>query len=442
MRRPSFIFIKYARRDIRISLAPLAYTKTYAVAAAAVLSITLVPILMAWFIRGHIPPEHKNPLNRLLAALYAPLIRMVLSAPRLILVAGLLLTLTILYPLSRLGSQFMPPLNEGTLLYMPVFQNPAVSIGEVGQVFAQTDRILKTFPEVKTVFGQAGRAQTATDQAPLPMFDTTVTLRRRSRWPAGMTLHGLQDAMTRALDIPGLSIVWTQPIKNRVDMVTTGLTTPLGIKIAGPRLSNLERLGQRIQAALQKVRGTQSAYASRVTGGRYIIVHTERTRAARYGLSVADVNQLVETVIGGTTVTTAVHGLRRFPVVLRYPRRLRQSLAALAASRVAAPGGAQVPLGQVARIRIESGPLMLTSDDGHLSSWVYIDLAPGTRITRYVARARRAIARSGALPTGYTVSWVGEYKVMRRADRRLELVVPALLLYFTFRRGRRWESFC
>ncbi|WP_297393688.1 CusA/CzcA family heavy metal efflux RND transporter [Acidiferrobacter sp.] len=419
--------------------APLAYTKTYAVAVAAVLSITLVPILMVWFIRGRIPPERKNPLNRFLAALYAPMIRMTLSAPRLILVAALLLTLTILYPLSRLGSQFMPPLNEGTLLYMPVFQNPAVSIGEVGQVLQQTDRILKTFPEVKTVFGQAGRAQTATDQAPLPMFDTTVTLRRRSRWPAGMTLRDLRDAMTRALDIPGLSIVWTQPIKNRVDMVTTGLTTPLGIKIAGPRLAVLAGLGRRIQGALQKVPGTESAYASRVTGGRYIVVHTDRARAARYGLSVADVNRLVETAIGGATLTTAVHGLRRFPVVLRYPRRLRQSLAALAASRVAAPGGAQIPLGQVARIRIEGGPPMLTSDDGRLSNWVYIDLAPGTSISQYVARAHRAIARSGALPAGYTVSWVGEYKVMRRADRRLELVVPAvlmliaLLLYFTFR---------
>ncbi|WP_297392072.1 efflux RND transporter permease subunit, partial [Acidiferrobacter sp.] len=244
--------------------------------------------------------------------------------------------------------------------------------------------------------------------------------------------------MTRALDIPGLSIVWTQPIKNRVDMVTTGLTTPLGIKIAGPRLAVLARLGRRIQGALQKVPGTESAYASRVTGGRYIVVHTDRARAARYGLSVADVNRLVETAIGGATLTTAVDGLRRFPVVLRYPRRLRQSLAALAASRVAAPGGAQVPLGQVARIRIESGPLMLTSDDGHLSSWVYIDLAPGTSISQYVARARHAIARDGALPAGYTVSWVGEYKVMRRADQRLELVIPAvliliaLLLYFIF----------
>ena len=418
---------------------PLAYTKTYAVAVAAVLSVTLVPILMAWFIRGHIPPENKNPLNRFVAAVYAPVIRMVLATPRLVLAAALLLTLTILYPLGRLGSQFMPPLNEGTLLYMPVIQNPSVSIGEVAQVLQQTDRILKTFPEVKTVFGQAGRAQTATDQAPLPMFDTTVTLRRPSRWPAGMTLHGLQDAMTRALDIPGISIVWTQPIKNRVDMVTTGLTTPLGIKIAGPRLAMLARLGHRIQAALQTVPGTESAYAARVTGGRYIVVRTNRARAARYGLSVADVNRLVATAIGGATLTTAVHGLRRFPVVLRYPRRLRQSLAALAASRVATPDGAQIPLGQLAQLRIEAGPPMLTSDNGQLSNWVYIDLAPGTGITQYVARARRAIAHAGALPAGYTTSWVGEYKIMRRADRRLEIVVPtvliliALLLYFTFR---------
>jgi Cu(I)/Ag(I) efflux system membrane protein CusA/SilA len=332
----------------------------------------------------------------------------------------------------------MPPLNEGTLLYMPVFQNPAVSIGEVSEVLQQTDRILKTFPEVKTVFGQAGRAQTATDQAPLSMFDTTVTLKGRRYWPPGLTLHGLQNAMTAALSIPGLSTVWTQPIKNRVDMVTTGLTTPLGIKVAGPRLAVLNRLGQKIQAALQKVPGTQSAYASRVTGGRYIVIHTDRDAAARYGLSVADVNRLVKTAIGGAVLTTAVDGLKRFPVVLRYPRRLRQSLSALMNSRIAAPSGAQIPLSQVARIRIEGGPPMLTSDDGHLNSWVYIDTAPGTSISRYVREAKEAIAHSGPLPTGYTLSWVGEYQVMQHATKRLEVVVPAvilliaLLLYFHF----------
>ncbi len=420
--------------------APLAFTKTYAVAAAAIISITIVPVLMAWFIRGRIPAEHKNPVNRFFSALYAPLIHLALKAPRLVLAAAFVLALTLLYPLHRLGSQFMPPLNEGSLLYMPVFQNPAVSIGEVAQVLQQTDRILKTFPEVKTVFGQAGRAQTATDQAPLSMFDTTVTLQPRRMWPAGLSERRLQEEMTARLDIPGLSVVWTQPIKNRVDMVTTGLTTPLGIKIAGPDLAVLNRLGRRLQAALQKVPGTASAYASRVTGGRYIVIHTNRAQAARYGLTVAAVNRFVATAVGGQAVTTVVAGLKRFPVVVRFPRRLRQSLSALLAGRVGAPGGAQIPLGQVARIRIEGGPPMLTSDDGRLNNWIYIDLSPGTSTSGYVQRAKEAIAHSMVMPPGYTLSWVGEYKVMQRAQRRLEVVVPAvilliaLLLYFTFRR--------
>ncbi|QQD73752.1 efflux RND transporter permease subunit [Acidithiobacillus ferrivorans] len=419
--------------------APLAFTKTFSVAAAALLSVTLVPILMAWFIRGRIRPENKNPLNRVLAFLYRPLIHAVLRAPWIILILALLLTATLFYPWNRLGSEFMPPLNEGTLLYMPIFQDPAVSIGEAAMVLQQTDRILKTFPEVKTVFGQAGRAQTATDQAPLSMFDTTVTLKEPDQWPVGMTIHKLQNKMNEALRIPGLSNVWTQPIKNRVDMVTTGLTTPLGIKVTGPDLDTLNRLGQELQTALQKISGTQSAYAARVTGGRYIVVHTDRRKAARYGLSVADVNRLVETAIGGKVLTTAVQGLERFPVVLRYPRELRQSLSTLMESRIATPDGAQIPLAQVADLRIEGGPAMLTSDNSRLNSWIYIDLKPGTNIGAYVPRAKAAIAKAVNLPGGYTVSWVGQYQIMQQTTKRLELVIPAvilliaLLLYFNFK---------
>ncbi|MHB8320929.1 MAG: efflux RND transporter permease subunit, partial [Acidithiobacillus sp.] len=394
--------------------APLAFTKTFSVAAAAMLSVTLVPILMAWFIRGRILPESKNPLNRVLAFLYRPVIHGVLRAPWIILVLALLLTATLYYPWNRLGSEFMPPLNEGTLLYMPVTQDPAVSIGQAAALLQQTDRILKTFPEVETVFGEAGRAQTATDQSPLSMFDTVVNLKNPDQWPAGMTMHKLQSKMNKALQVPGLSNIWTQPLKGRVDMLTTGLQTPLGIKIGGTDLDTLNRLGQDLQTVLRKVPGTQSAYAARVTGGRYIVVHTDRAKAARYGLSVADVNRLVETAIGGEILTTAVQGLERFPVDLRYPRELRQSLATLMESRIAAPDGAQIPLAQVADLRIEGGPAMLTSDNSRLNSWIYIDLKPGTNIGAYVPRAKAAIAKAVRLPGGYTVSWVGQYQVMEQ----------------------------
>ena len=419
--------------------APLAFTKTFSVAAAAMLSITVVPILMAWFIRGRILPENRNPLNRLSTFIYRPVIHAVLRAPWIILVLALLLTATLYYPWNRLGSQFMPPLNEGSMLYMPIFQDPAISVGEAAMILQQTDLILKTFPEVKTVFGQAGRAQTATDQAPLSMFDTTVTLKEPDQWPVGMTMHKLQNKVNKALRIPGLSNVWTQPIKNRVDMVTTGLTTPLGIKVEGPNLDTLNRLGQKLQVVLQKVPGTQSAYAARITGGRYIVIHTDRAKAARYGLSVADVNRLVETAIGGEVLTTAVQGLERFPVDLRYPRELRQSLSTLMESRIATPDGAQIPLAQVADLRIEGGSSMLTSDNSRLNNWIYIDLKPGTNIGAYVPRAKAAIAKAVHLPGAYTLSWVGQYQVMERAAKRLELVIPAvilviaLLLYFNFR---------
>ncbi|MGC8591949.1 efflux RND transporter permease subunit, partial [Acidithiobacillus sp.] len=419
--------------------APLAFTKTFSVAAAAILSVTLVPILMAWFIRGRILPESKNPLNRALAFLYRPVIHGALRAPWIMLVIALLLTATLYYPWNRLGSEFMPPLNEGTLLYMPVTQDPAVSIGQAAALLQQTDRILKTFPEVETVFGEAGRAQTATDQSPLSMFDTVVNLKNPDQWPAGMTMRKLQSKMNEALQIPGLSNIWTQPLKGRVDMLTTGLQTPLGIKVGGADLATLNHLGQELQTVLRKVPGTQSAYAARVTGGRYIVVHTDRAKAARYGLSVADVNRLVETAIGGEVLTTAVQGLERFPVDLRYPRELRQSLATLMESRIAAPGGAQIPLAQVADLRIEGGPAMLTSDNSRLNSWIYIDLKPGTNIGAYVPRAKAAIAQAVDLPGGYTLSWVGQYQVMEQAAKRLELVIPAvilliaLLLYFNFK---------
>ncbi|MBU2810944.1 efflux RND transporter permease subunit, partial [Acidithiobacillus thiooxidans] len=320
--------------------APLAFTKTFAIAAAAILAITLVPVLMAWFIRGNIPVERKNPLNRVLARWYRPVIHGVLQAPWMVVIGAVLVAATLVYPWQRLGTQLMPPLDEGTLLYMPVAQNPAISYGESAALLQLTDRIIKTFPEVKTVFGEAGRAQTATDQSPISMFDTVVTLKQPDHWPAHISMNKLRDQLNQALQIPGLSNNWTQPIKGRVDMLTTGLQTPLGLKITGQNLATLSLLGQKVQAVLQKVSGTQTAYAARVTGGRYIVVHTDRAAAARYGISVADVNRLVETAIGGKVLTTAVEGVQRFPVDLRYPRDRRQSLSALMDSRVAAPNGA------------------------------------------------------------------------------------------------------
>ncbi|MHB1544818.1 MAG: efflux RND transporter permease subunit [Gammaproteobacteria bacterium] len=418
---------------------PLAFTKTYSMAAAALLSVTLVPVLMAYFIRGRIAPERQNPLNRFLARLYRPVIALVLRYPWYVLGGGVLLLGSLVVPWTHLQSEFMPPLNEGTLLYMPISQDPSISIGETAYLLQLTDRILKKFPEVETVFGQAGRAQTATDTAPLSMFDTTVTLKNPSQWPRALTMHELEDQFNRALNLPGLSNIWTQPIQNRVEMLTTGLQTPLGIKVAGPNLGTLNRLGAEIQAAIQKLPGVRTVYSTKATGGHYIVIHTDRVAAARYGLSIADINRFVETAIGGEPVATAVNGLERFPIVLRYPRELRQSLSTLKASRVAAPSGAQIPLAELADIRIENGPPMLTSDNAQLNNWVYIDLKPGTGMGRFVRSAKRILTHALHLPPGYTLSWVGQYQVMQQADRRLRLLIPAvivlvaLLLYFNFR---------
>ncbi len=418
---------------------PLAFTKTYSMTAAALLSVTLVPILMAYFIRGRIAPEHRNPLNRVLARLYRPVISRALRYPWYVLGAGALLLGSVVVPWKYLQSEFMPPLEEGTLLYMPISQDPSISIGEAAYVLQLTDRILKKFPEVETVFGQAGRAQTATDTAPISMYDTTVTLKDPGKWPRALTMRELEDKLNRALNIPGLSNIWVQPIQNRVQMLTTGLQTPLGIKVAGPDLVTLNQLGADIQAAVEKLPGARTVYAAKAIGGRYIVIHTDRLAAARYGLSVADINRFVETAIGGETVATAVNGLERFPIVLRYPRELRQSLLALKASRVATPSGAQIPLAELADLRIEDGPPMLTSDNAQLNNWVYIDLKPGTGIGGFVHAAQRTLASTLRLPAGYTLSWVGQYQVMQQAAARLKLLIPAvivlvaLLLYFNFR---------
>lgn len=417
---------------------PLAFTKTYSMAAAALLSVTLVPILMAYFIRGRIAPEHKNPLNRLLARLYRPVIALALRYPWVVLGVGLLLLGSLVIPLNSLQSEFMPPLNEGTLLYMPISQNPSISIGEAAYLLQLTDRILKQFPEVKTVFGEAGRAQTATDTAPISMFDTVVTLKNPNHWPKQLSPHELEHKFNPALTIPGLTNIWTQPIQDRVTMLTTGLQTPLGIKVAGPDLDTLNRLGGDIQDALEKAPGISTVYATKAIGGRYFVIHPDRVAAAHYGLSVRQVNQLVETAIGGAPVATMVNGLERLPITLRYPRRMRQSLSALRASRVATPSGVEVPLAELAHIHIAAGPPMLTSDNAQLNNWVYITLSRAASIGTFMRAARKILGKTMHLPAGYTLSWVGQYQVMRKADKRLQLLIPAvialvaLLLYLNF----------
>ncbi|MEK8089119.1 efflux RND transporter permease subunit [Thermithiobacillus plumbiphilus] len=416
---------------------PLAFTKSYAMAAAAGLSVTLVPVLMGYFIRGRILPEHKNPLNRLLIAAYQPIINGVLRLRWLTILLAVLLLASAWYPLSRLGSEFMPPLNEGDFLYMPTTL-PSISIGEASFILQQTDKLIASVPEVARVFGKAGRAETATDPAPLSMFETTIQLKPESQWRAGMTIEKIKDELNRVVQFPGLANSWTMPIRTRIDMLATGIKTPIGIKIAGPDLQGIQRVGAQIEAVMKQQPGTVSAFAERVTGGRYIDIDIDRVAAARYGLNVADVQDMVRAAIGGENATRTVEGRERYPVNLRYPRALRQSLADLSASRVATPSGAQIPLGEVAKIRLVDGPSEIKSENARLNGWVYVDVGK-VDIGGYVARAKQAVAQEVKLPPGYSLIWSGQYEYMERAKARLQTVIPLtlalilLLLYFNFR---------
>ncbi len=417
--------------------APLAFTKTLAMAAAAGLSVTLVPVLMGWFIRGHITPEHRNPINRLLIALYQPFIRLTLRFPRTLLVlvaAGMVLGF---WPLQHIGSEFMPDLDEGDLLYMPS-TFPAVSAGKAAQILQQTDRMIRTLPEVKRVFGKVGRAETATDPAPLTMIETTIQLKPRERWRPGMTMARLKQELDHLVKVPGLTNAWVMPIKNRIDMLATGIKTPVGIKVAGPDLEVIERVGKRIEEVVKKVPGTVSVYSERVAGGRYVTVDVDRQAAARLGLNVADVQEVVRTALGGMRVTQTVEGLERYPVNIRYPRELRDSLERLRQVPLVTPQGAQVPLSEVAEIRIDPGPGMIKTENARLNGWIYIDLE-GRDIGSYVRDAQRAVRERVELPPGYSIAWSGQYEYMMRAKEKLTTVVPAtlavilLLLYINFR---------
>jgi Cu(I)/Ag(I) efflux system membrane protein CusA/SilA len=420
---------------------PLALTKTYAMAAAAGLSITVVPTLMIMFIKGKIKSEAENPVNRALIAAYRPGLKWVLRNPMITLVIAVLAFAISIVPASRLGSEFMPPLDEGDILYMPTAL-PGLSASRASELLQITDRIIMTVPEVVTAFGKAGRADTATDPAPLTMFETTIQLKPRSEWREGMTTEKIIEELDSKLKIPGLANVFVPPIRNRIDMLATGIKSPVGIKISGPDLDTLERLGQEAEAAVRPIEGTTSAVADRVGGGRYIDIDVDRIAAARYGLSIAEVQRTAAMAVGGGKIGEKIEGLARFPINVRFPREMRNSVPALKQLPLVAPNGAVVPLGAIADIRVVSGPSMIKSENAQPSVWVYVDVR-GRDLVGYVNEAREVVAETVKLPPGYSVAWSGQFEYAQRAGERLRLVVPAtiaiifLMLFLAFRRVRQ-----
>lgn len=417
---------------------PLAFTKTYAMAAAAGLAVTLIPVLMGYLIRGRIPDEQKNPLNRFLIALYRPLLEGVLRFPKTTLVAAGLIAAITLWPMTRLGGEFMPPLDEGDLLYMPSAL-PGLSVGKVSELLQQTDRLIKTVPEVHSVFGKAGRAETATDPAPLEMFETTIQFKPRDQWRPGMTTDKLVEELDRVVKVPGLSNIWVPPIRNRIDMLATGIKSPVGVKVAGTNLQEIDRIAGEIERIVKPVPGVSSALAERLSGGRYIDVNINRDMAARYGLNIADVQSVVSAAIGGDNIGETIEGLQRFPINVRYPREFRDSVEKLRQLPVLTARGAQIRLGDVATLRINDGPPMLRSENARLSGWIYVDIR-GRDMSSVVRDMQQAVAKEVKLPAGYSVSWSGQFEYMERASAKLKVVVPAtlliifVLLYLTFTR--------
>ena len=418
--------------------APLAYTKTYAMAAAAGLAVTLIPVLMGYLIRGRIPDEHANPLNRMLIALYRPCLDAVLRAPKLTLVVATVLLMASLWPLKHIGAEFMPRLDEGDLLYMPTAL-PGLSAGKAAELLQQTDRLIKTVPEVQSVYGKAGRSDSATDPAPLEMFETTIQFKPRSQWRAGMTPDRLVEELDHTVRVPGLSNIWVPPIRNRIDMLATGIKSPVGVKVAGADLATIDRLTGQIETAIKQVPGVSSALAERLTGGRYIDVDIRRDDAARYGLNIADVQDVVAGAVGGMEVGQTVEGLQRYSINVRYPRALRDSLEALRALPIVTPRGQRLVLSDVARIAISDGPPMLRSENARLAGFVYVDIR-GRDLLGAVKEMQRVVAEQVDLPPGYSVSWSGQFEFLERAAAQLKLVVPFtlliifVLLYLTFRR--------
>jgi Cu(I)/Ag(I) efflux system membrane protein CusA/SilA len=417
---------------------PLAYTKTYAMAGAAGLAVTLIPVLMGYLIRGRIPDEKRNPLNRGLIALYQPALEEVLAFPKTTLLVALVILVATLYPAMHIGGEFMPPLDEGDLLYMPSAL-PGISAGKASELLQQTNRLIKTVPEVASVFGKAGRAETATDPAPLEMFETTIQFKPRGEWRSGMTPDKLVEELDRTVKVPGLSNIWVPPIRNRIDMLATGIKSPVGVKVAGTNLQEVDRIAAEIQRVVKQVPGVSSAFAERLSGGRYIDVKIDRDRGARYGLNIADVQSIVSAAIGGDNIGETVEGLQRFPINLRYPREFRDSVEKIRSLPVLTDRGAQIRLGDVAGIAITDGPPMLKSENARLSSWVYIDLQ-GRDLSSAMREMQQAVSSSIKLPAGYSISWSGQFEYLERATAKLKIVVPAtlliilVLLYLTFRR--------
>ncbi|GAW37244.1 cation efflux system protein CusA [Roseovarius sp. A-2] len=408
---------------------PLAFTKTYAMAAAAILSITLVPVLMGYFVRGRILPEQKNPLNRLVIWLYRPFLDAAVAWPWATSMLAVALVLSMAWPLQRLGTEFMPELNEGDLLYMPSLY-PGVSIGKAREVLQQTDRLIASLPEVQTVHGKLGRADTATDPAPLTMIETTVQLRPEAEWREGMTMERIRNELDRIVQIPGVTNVWIQPIKNRIDMLATGIKTPVGVKISGADLSVIERIGIEVEKAVAGIEGTASAFAERPVGGRFVEINVNRDAAARYMMSVRELQDVVQSAIGGLNVSESVEGLERFPINLRYPQSWRDSPDKLRNLPVVTPSGAHVPLGAMANISVVDGPGMIRSENARRTGFVFIDIA-GRDLGGYVDEARQVVTDTVTLPPGYSITWAGQYEYIQRMQDRLTLVAPATLLIIT-----------
>jgi Cu(I)/Ag(I) efflux system membrane protein CusA/SilA len=417
---------------------PLAYTKSYAMAAAAALAVTLIPVLMGYLIRGRIPEEKRNPLNRALIAIYRPVLDQALTFPKTTLFVALLVLVASIYPATHIGGEFMPPLDEGDLLYMPSAL-PGLSAGKASELLQQTDRLIKTVPEVASVFGKAGRAESATDPAPLEMFETTIQFKPQVEWRAGMTPEKLVEELDRIVKVPGLSNIWVPPIRNRIDMLATGIKSPVGVKVAGTNLQEIDRVASEIERALKPVPGVTSVFAERLTGGRYIDVKIDRDTAARYGLNIADVQSIVAAAIGGDNIGETVEGLQRFPINLRYPREVRDSVEKFRNLPVLTERGAQIRLGDVATIRITDGPPMLKSENARLAGWVYVDIR-GRDLSSAVRDMQQVVAKEIKLPAGTSISWSGQFEFLERATEKLKIVVPAtlviifVLLYLTFRR--------
>ena len=417
---------------------PLAFTKTYAMAAAAGLSVTLIPVLMGYLIRGRIPEEQRNPLNRVLIKAYRPLLDAVLRWPRLTIALAVLLLAATAWPMLRIGGEFMPPLDEGDLLFMPTAL-PGLSVGKAAELLQQTDRLIKTVPEVLTVHGKAGRAETATDPAPMEMFETTIQFKPKSEWRAGMTPDNLVEELDRIVKVPGLSNIWVPPIRNRIDMLATGIKSPVGVKVSGADLAEIDRITGEIERAVKNVPGVSSALAERLTGGRYVDITINRDAAARFALNIADVQSVVASAIGGENVGETVEGLQRFPINVRYPREARDSLEKLRRLPFVTERGARLVLGDVADIRITDGPPMLRSENARLSGWVYVDIR-GRDLKSAVRDMQQAVSQQVKLSPGYAISWSGQFEYLERATAKLKVVVPFtlliifVLLYLTFKR--------